>query len=173
MAGVEIDVSQVQAFVDRLGQAAKGDFKRELRNFMEGLGEEFLRIVQDEIKRLHVVDTSNLLSSFAKGAGDNVWIIRDSGLTVEVGTNVEYAKYVNDGHWTNPKGVQTRFVPGSWSGSKFEYQPGAKTGMVLKMHWVQGKFYWESALRIMEKMYPKLLDAKVQQWLNKYFSQFI
>lgn len=170
--GVQIDVSQVQAFVDRLGKAAKGDFKKELRNFMEGLGEEFLRILQDEIVRLKVVDTSLLLNSFSKGAGDNVWVMSGDGLTLEVGTNVKYAKFVNDGHWTNPKGVQVRFVPGTWNGSHFEYQPGVKTGMVLKMHWVEGTHYWESALRILEKMYPKLLDAKVQQWLDRYFSQF-
>lgn len=77
--------------------------------------------------------------------------------------------YVNDGHWTNPKGTAMRFVPGVWNGDKFEYIPGAKTGMVLKQKWVQGKPYWDSALRIFERMFPELLEAKMQQWIDRYF----
>ena len=45
----------------------------------------------------------------------------------------------------------------------------AEGGMVLKQHWVEGKHYWESALRILDKMMPDLLDAKLQTWLDEYF----
>jgi hypothetical protein len=119
------------------------------------------------------MDTRLLLASFHEGADGNVWEISDAGLTLEVGTNVSYAAYVNDGHWTNPKGVETRFVPGRWEGDRFIYQPGAKSGMVLKQHWVEGKHYWESAVRIFERMFPNLLDAKLQNWLDKYFGDFM
>lgn len=173
MAQVSIDASEVRDFVERLGQAARGDFKKELNLFLEGLGYEFLRILQDEIIRLKVLDTRQLLASFRKGAAGNIWTLNEGGLTLEVGTSVEYAKYANDGHWTNKKGVERRFVPGVWSGDRFIYQPGAKTGMVLKQHWVEGSHYWESALRILEKIYPKLLDAKLQQWLDNYFKDFL
>lgn len=172
MAQVSIDASNVQAFLNKLGQAANGDFKKELELFLEGLGMDFLRIIQDEIMRLKVMDTRLLLSSFEKGAQDNVWVFDAGNLTLEVGTNVEYAKYVNDGHWTNPKGVERRFVPGVWSGDRFVYQPGAKTGMVLKQHWVDGTFYWESGLKILKELYPDLLDRKVQDWLDSYFKDF-
>jgi len=173
MAQVEIDVSEVRAFMDRLGQAARGDFKKALALFLEGVGMEFLRILQDEIVRLKVMDTRRLLQSFEKGGADGIWELNEGNLTLEVGTNVKYAKYVNDGHWTNPKGVAMRFVPGVWNGSKFEYQPGADTGMVLKQKWVEGKPYWQSAIRILERIYPKMLEAKLEEWLQEYFKDFM
>ena len=115
-------------------------------------------------------DTRQLLASFEKGEQGNVWELSDGDLTLEVGTNVDYASYVNDGHWTNPKGVQYRFVPGYWlDDGRFIYDPSAEGGMVLKQHWVEGKHYWESALRILDKMMPDLLDAKLQTWLDEYF----
>ena len=166
---VTFDLSEFQAFFDKLKQAASGDFKKEIALFLEGMGTEFLRIVEDEIIRREVMDTRLLLSSFQQGGGDNVWELDESGLTLEVGTNVSYASYVNDGHWTNPKGVDVRFVPGVWQGDRFIYQPGAKTGMILRQHWVEGAHYWESAIRIIEKMFPELMESKLQDWIDQYF----
>lgn len=114
MAQVTFDTVELENFVKRLGTAAQGDFKRALNKFLEGLGIEFLRILQDEIVRRNVLDYRLLLHSFQKGDGENVWTLDENGLTLEVGTNVEYAKFVNDGHWTNPKGIERRFVPGHW-----------------------------------------------------------
>lgn len=170
---VELDTSEFRRFFQRLDQAAAGDFKKEITNFIEGLGYEFLRILQDEIVRRKVMDTRLLLMSFEKGGQDNVWEINEGDLSLEVGTNVKYAKWVNDGHKTNPPGVETRFVPGRWEGHHFVYEPGAKTGMVLKQKWVPGAHYWESGLRILERIYPQLLDAKLQDWLDQYFSDFL
>lgn len=173
MAEVVFDLKEYSAFFSRLRQAASGDFKREMTTFLEGLGEEFLRIVEDEIIRREVLDSRLLLASFHKGSDGNVWEMDEGGLSLEVGTNIDYAAYVNDGHWTNTKGVETRFVPGSWQGDRFVYEPGAKTGMVLKQHWVEGAHYWESAIRIIEKMFPELIEAKLQEWIDKYFSNFV
>lgn len=174
MAGpVEFSLDAFTPFIQRLRQAASGDFKKELETFMEGLGTEFLRVVEDEIIRRKVMDTRLLLASFHEGGDGNVWEVSDGGLSLEVGTNVEYAAYVNDGHWTNPKGVSRRFVPGTWEGDRFVYDPGAKTGMVLKQHWVEGSHYFDSAVRIFEKMFPDILEAKLQDWINSYFSEFI
>ena len=114
MAQVTFDTVELENFVKRLGKAAQGDFKRALNKFLEGLGTEFLRILQDEIVRRNVLDYRLLLHSFQKGDGENVWTLDENGLTLEVGTNVEYAMLVNDGHWTNPNGIARRFVPGLW-----------------------------------------------------------
>lgn len=170
---VDFDFREFKAFFNRLRQAAQGDFKRDLELFVEGIGLEFLRIVEDEIIRREVMDTRLLLASFEKGGEGNAWEMTDNGLTLEVGTNVSYAAYVNDGHWTNPRGVEMRFVPGRWSGDRFIYEPGADTGMVLKQKWVEGAHFWESALRILEALYPALLDAKLQEWLDSYFKDFV
>lgn len=171
MATVEFDMSEFREFFQRMERAARGDFRKELEQFMEGLGNEFLRILQDEIVRRQVVDSRLLLASFEKGNDQNVWEISDGGLTLEVGTNVEYAGYVNDGHWTNTKGVERRFVPGYWEGDRFIYDRSAEGGMMLKQHWVEGAHYWESALRILDRIYPELLERKMQQWLDSYFGR--
>lgn len=166
---VDIDLSQYDAFFRRMKQAANGDFKRELSLFLEGLGNEFLRILEDEIVRRKVMDTRLLLNSFHKGSEDGIWTLDEDGLTLEVGTNVAYASYVNDGHWTAEKGKDGRWIPGHWDGDRFIYEPDAKTGMYLKQQWVPGKHYWESALKILEAIYPNLIEAKLQAWLDHYF----
>lgn len=165
---VEIDYSELSAFFDQVEAAGNGALKEELKKFVEGLGDDFLRIVSEEIIRRKVVDTRLLLNSFQKGSSDGIWSIRDGGFTLEVGTNVEYASYVNDGHWTNPKGVDARWVPGSWNGDRFIYDSDAKTGMLLRQKWIEGRHYWEGAIRIMEKMLPGLMEAKITDWLQDY-----
>lgn len=169
MKYVNIDTSDAGRFFDALEAAARGGFRKELELFLEALGVEFLKYVEDEIIRREVLDTRLLLASFHKGDDNNVWDITDGGLTLEVGSTLKYAGYVNDGHWTNPKGVARRFVPGYWEGDRFIYDPEAEGGMVLKQKWVDGKPYWDSALRILDKMMPEFLDAKLQEWLDNYF----
>ena len=87
----------------------------------------------------------------------------------EVGTNVKYAEYADKGHWLNPKGVNTRFVPGYWQGEHFIYEPGAKTGMLLKQKWIEGSHYWGDAVRCIEDMLPGLMEQKMEQWLQQFF----
>lgn len=158
----------MKQFFGKCNSAGNSDFKKALSVFVQGLGLEFLRVIQDEIIRLKVIDTRLLLSSFHIGDNGNSEL-SEGDLTVEVGTNVEYAKFVNDGHWTCGKGEAMRFVPGRWSGNRFIYDPSAKSGMMLKQKWVEGRHFWESGIKIMEKMIPGLLEAKVQQWMDNYF----
>lgn len=165
MASIEVDISELENFFDKCSRIS-GDLKVQLNAFLEGLGYEFLRVLQDEIISKGVVDTRLLLSSFQKGDKDNVWNLSEGSIELEVGTNVQYAKYANDGHWQN-----RRFVPGKWTGDRFIYDPGAKTGMMLTAKRVEGKHYWESGIKIIEAMLPKFLDAKIQQWLEQYFSR--
>lgn len=169
MKYVDFDTAGADKFFDALEAAARGGFRKELELFLEGLGNEFLRYVQDEIVRRKVLDTRLLLASFHKGNGDNLWELTEGNLTLEVGSTLEYAGYVNDGHWTNPKGVDRRFVPGYWQGDRFIYDPTAEGGMVLKQHFVDGKPYFDSALRILDKILPEFLDNKLQEWLDNYF----
>lgn len=176
MAGgsvIKVDLSEISAFVSRLRAAAKGDFKNEIENFLEAVGDEFLRIVCDEIIRRKVVDSRLLLNSFQKGDGDNVWEWSNGNMKLEVGTNVEYAGYANDGHWTCSKGEIGRFVPGVWNGDKFEYDPGAKTGMYLKQQWVEGKHYWEKSLDTIQKIADEAWNRKLEEWLSKYFGDLL
>ena len=114
MATVDVDVSEFREFFSRIGQAASGDFRHEMELFLEGLGNEFLRVLQDEIIRRKVMDTRQLLASFEKGAQGNIWELTEGDLTLEVGTNVEYASYVNDGRGTGGL-FMTRPRKAAWS----------------------------------------------------------
>lgn len=181
MANVEVNTDELKKFFSRLSAASNGPFKEQVAVWFDAMGMEFLDVIQDEIIRKGVVDTRLLLNSFQKSTKGNVWKISDRGLTLEVGTNVKYAQYVNDGHWTvksssrgafNTKGGVARWVPGVWQGSKFVYKKGAKTGMLLKQKFVPGYHYWESAMVIFEKIFQASLDKKLQQWMDIYFGGF-
>ena len=176
MAGryVSIDTTELRRFIERLNQAGRGkEFEKELSRFLDAIAVEFLSYVQDFIIQAGSVDTRLLLNSFQKSGEGNVFIAQDGGLQIEVGTNVEYASFVNDGHWLNPRGVDMRWVPGEWQGERFIYQPGAKTGMLLKQKWIEGSHYFDDAIRLMERMAPQFMERKIEQWLGQFFSDFL
>ncbi len=176
MAGryVSIDTTELRRFIERLNQAGRGkEFEKELSRFLDAIAVEFLSYVQDFIIQAGSVDTRLLLNSFQKSGEGNVFIAQEGGLQIEVGTNVEYASFVNDGHWLNPKGVDMRWVPGEWQGERFIYQPGAKTGMLLKQKWIEGSHYFDDAIRLMERMAPQFMERKMEQWLGQFFSDFL
>jgi len=135
------------------------DAKRDFTTFLEGEGFKLLDIVQDKIIGMEVVDTRRLLNSFDKGGNDNVWTIKNGGLTLEIGTNVEYAAFVNDGHRQ-----KRRWVPGRWNGDKFIYDPSSNTGMMLTERFVPGKPYWDNAIATFERIFQQ--DG--QQWVDKW-----
>jgi len=171
---VSIDTTELRRFIERLNQAGRGkEFEKELSRFLDAIGVEFLSYVQDFIIQAGLVDTRLLLNSFQKSGEGNVFIAQEGGLQIEVGTNVEYASFVNDGHWLNPRGVDMRWVPGEWQGESFIYQPGAKTGMLLKQKWIEGSHYFDDAIRLMERMAPQFMERKMEQWLGQFFSDFL
>ena len=171
---MSIDTTELRRFIERLNQAGRGkEFEKELSRFLDAIAVEFLSYVQDFIIQAGSVDTRLLLNSFQKSGEGNVFIAQEGGLQIEVGTNVEYASFVNDGHWLNPKGVDMRWVPGEWQGERFIYQPGAKTGMLLKQKWIEGSHYFDDAIRLMERMAPQFMERKIEQWLGQFFSDFL
>ena len=171
---MSIDTTELRRFIERLNQAGRGkEFEKELSRFLDAIAVEFLSYVQDFIIQAGSVDTRLLLNSFQKSGEGNVFIAQEGGLQIEVGTNVEYASFVNDGHWLNPRGVDMRWVPGEWQGERFIYQPGAKTGILLKQKWIEGSHYFDDAIRLMERMAPQFMERKMEQWLGQFFSDFL
>lgn len=94
MSRLDIDMTEFKEFFGKMEQFAKGQFKEELIEYVDTIGFDFLRVVQDEIVRRKVIDTRLLLASFEKGSAGNIWEIADGGLTLEVGTNVEYSRQI-------------------------------------------------------------------------------
>lgn len=164
---LEINCDELKWFSDKMKMAGNGDFKKEIQTYLDDIGKEFLQVIADEIIRLQAVDTGLLLNSFTMDSND--YKLNVGNLTLEVGTNVEYAKFVNDGHFLNPNGVETRFVPGYFEGNKFTYSKNSNAGIMLKQKWVDGKPYYDNALKTIEIMLPNLLEYKVLKWLENYF----
>lgn len=159
-----IDVSQLESFAFKMEQAASG-LKPFMGEVLDDVGEEFLDIVQDEIMSAGNVDTRLLLSSFSKGSGNGVYELDLGALTLTVGTRVEYAKWVNKGHSQKPG----RFVPGVWSGDRFVYIPGAKTGMVLRASTVKGSHFFDKSVEILRRMFPEMAQSKFSEYVKRYF----
>lgn len=134
----------------------------EMVKWLDKAGGDFLEIVQDQIKEAGNINTGDLLKSFTKKAEGNSYELHEGNITLTIGTRVEYASFVNDGHFQSK-----RFVPGIFKGGKFVYTPGADTGMMLKAKFVEGSHYFDNAVIIFEKMFYKDLDKKLQIFLDK------
>lgn len=159
-----IDASELEAFA-RGVEAATADLKPYVGKVLEEAGEEFLNIVQSAIEGAGNVDKGKLLASFTKGGSGNMWELNLGGLTLTIGTNVEYAQWVNDGHRQTPG----RFVPGFWEGGHFRYSPGAKSGMVLKASFVAGSHFFDKSVQVLERMFPQMAGKAFEQFFQRYF----
>lgn len=154
-----------------LKDASEGELREEMATWLDGQAFWFLEEVQKMIIQRGNVVTSRLLNSFSRGDSKNVWKITKRGLKLEVGTNLEYAQLVNDGHFTiDPSsGKTSRWVPGRWKGDRFEYDPNSKEGMLLKLSWVEGSGYWDDAKFIFERMFEANLDAQLDKYMKSKF----
>lgn len=161
------DYSELKQLAKQFEEASK-TAKPFMATVLEDIGEEFLDIVQDEIMRAENVDTRVLLSSFSRGSSDNIFELDAGALTLTIGTTVEYADYVNRGHKQTPG----RFIPGIWNGNGiFRYQPGAKTGMVLKAKKVKGSRYFDKSVRVLKKMINIRIEKLFDEFFDKYFER--
>ena len=120
-------------FVDRCeGVVDKWEDKKKL------LLKKMANICLEEISPLIPVDTSNLVSKFQVGV-----VTPDYA---EVGTNVEYALYVNDGH-----AQHRRFLPVSYLSvkGKKKYIDSSENigGIMLKERYIPGAFFLEKGMQ--------------------------
>lgn len=110
-------------------------------------------ICLEEISPLIPVDTSRLVNSFQVGV-----ITPDEA---EIGTNVEYAIYVNDGHVQHK-----RFLPISYlsAGGRGKYiKPGNTKRIMLKENYVPGKHFLENGMRQAEPRLKSIGESFMQQ----------
>lgn len=159
-----IDVSELEAFA-RSCEAASADLKPYCGKLLEEIGEEFLKIVQEEIERAGNVDYGLLKASFTRYRPANIFDIDLGALTLTAGSRIDYARYVNDGHRQQPG----RFVPGIFEGNKFRYVKGAKTGIILKASFVEGSHYFDKAVKALELAIPKMERSSFDQFFRRYF----
>lgn len=158
------DFSEYRAFFERM-RGASEDFQKELGTWLEAAGIEFLNEVEEQIVQRNVMNSRLLLHSFERGDSGNVWEFDFGALKLEVGSNLEYAVWANNGHHQKPG----RFIPGYWEGDEFVYDRNADGGMVLKAEWVKGKHYFDAALKLFAPQFEKSFEKKLEQWLTQYF----
>lgn len=137
---------------------------------MERLKDRVLRTAglraQEYLDDLTPVQSGRLKGSMTMGGADNVFDLQvGSQSYVVVGTNVEYATYVNDG-FTQEAG---RFVPGFWSSGTFHYVPNYGSGMVLKGKIIPGAKMFEKTMDYLEDDVPQILEFEFRRLYNELF----
>ena len=112
-------------------------------------------IYQSEVKPLVPEDTSRLVDSisvFGEGIPQDY---------IEVGTNVEYALYVNDGHVQHK-----RFLPAerlSVGGRKKYLKNKDQKGIMLSERYVQGKFFFEKGYNASKPRWERAVNSFMEQ----------
>lgn len=159
---INADLSELKEFVQRLENAANGDLRKQYGVWLEALGMEFLNTVQDEIIRLKVLDTRRLLNSFSRGDSDCVFEMDAEGLKLTIGTNVEYAGWVNDGHFAG----STKMFYNTKSGKRFMAR-NVKNLWYGQERWIEGYHYFDISISIFEKIMAASLEKKLNEWLKQ------
>lgn len=124
-----------------------------IRNFLVEMG--MRAIVQT--KKLTPVDTGNLRNNWelsqAYRKGDELYIL--------LFNPTEYASFIEDGHMQ-----RSRWVPGEWQGDRFEYIPGAKTGMMLKEKWIPGHHMARISINKVERELPMRYGRAFKEFIK-------
>ncbi|KYG90380.1 hypothetical protein A0U40_18265 [[Bacillus] sp. KCTC 13219] len=130
-------------------------------NVIEAWIEECLRDMAKKlvrkIKERTPVNTGLLRNSWKVGSIKKTGSIYE----IEVFTEVEYAKFVEEG-------FKAHFVPGYWQGNQFVYDPAAKTGMQVGKPgtYVKGRFMVLLAEFDLEREKRAFLQRKQKQLLK-------
>ena len=108
------------------------EFERKMLDIAEKFPEardKFLKqeaeLIKSRAKMNTPVDTGRLRNTWER--------TQPANCSIEVYNNAEYAAHVEYGHRQ-----KKRWVPGYWKGGHFIYDPGAKTGMMLKERFIDG-----------------------------------
>lgn len=124
-----------------------------LRKFLTEMGMRALA----QTKKLTPVDTGNLRNNWELSQvyrkGDELYIV--------LFNPTEYASFIEDGHMQ-----YSRWVPGEWRDDRFEYIPGAKTGMMLKEKWIPGFHMARISIAKVERELPKRYERALKQFMK-------
>ncbi|WP_400162920.1 HK97 gp10 family phage protein [Brevibacillus sp. TJ4] len=154
--------------LERQYRRLKKQSKREVEAAMDRVarkaGFQVLRGAQDRAP----VRDGVLRESLMVGNPDNIFdlILRGTKAEITVGTNLEYARYVEEG-FTQRKG---QFVPGYWDKEKFIYAPDHPGGMVLKGKRIPGVHYLARSEAEVESVMDELIKEELDDLARRLFS---
>jgi hypothetical protein len=115
----KVNKRDLERLYRHLKENSADEVKEAVSRLARKAGYGVLRGAQDRVP----VRDGVLRRSLSVGRPDNVFefSMKGSHADITVGTNVEYARYVEEG-FTQRKG---QFVPGYWKGGEFRYDPNA------------------------------------------------
>jgi hypothetical protein len=149
VAGSEFSVEGWDEFVENF-ESVVDNWGKKKEVLLKRMGNTY----HSEVIPLVPVDTSRLRDSiFVFGEG----IPQDY---VEVGTNVHYALYVNDGHVQH-----RRFLPADRlsAGGRAKYLKKGAKGIMLSERYVAGKFFMEKGMETAKPRLNKLVESFLVQ----------
>lgn len=113
------------------------------------------------------VDTGALWNSLSRGVKGNVWTFSGStgAFSLCVGSNVGYAKLINDGYTMRTP----HWVPGTIDGTgKFIYQPGVKTGIWVRPRVYRGIKFFDIGFEEMKKEAPEVVRYELERFAERF-----
>lgn len=140
-----------------------------LRNIAEAVGETLLNLVVDEIDKQELIDTGLMWNSFSRGEDANVWEwdVDRNAISIEVGSNLPYARHLNDGYTIH----KAHFVPGFWrANGQFVYDPNSRTGFMAKPREFVGRRYFDIAVEELEGGMNALIIKRLEKELERMLS---
>lgn len=165
-----MNVHDFDGLARRFRALADDGIEQVLRNIAEAAGETLLNLIVDEIDKQGLIDTGALWQSFSRGEDGNVWEwdIDRNALTLEVGSNLPYAYYLNDGYTIEKE----YFVPGYWNGGgSFVYDTGAKGGFMAKPRSFIGRHYFDIAVAEFEEGMNEFIIRRLERELERMLSR--
>lgn len=140
-------------------QKQEDDFDKFVRNFLTMMG--FRLIAQT--KALTPTITGDLKNSWDL---TKVTKVGDS-YQIDLTNHQNYASFVEDGHIQ-----RRRWLPGIWKTSKsgkktFEYQAGAKTGIMLTYKWIPGQHMVRISMGKIEREMQPRFERAFQEFMKK------
>lgn len=149
MADMDFTIEGWEEFVENFGKLAD-KWEEKKAELLRRMG----NIYHSEILPHVPVDTSRLVDSI---------FVFDDGIPqdyIEVGTNVHYALFVNDGHVQH-----RRFLPADRLsvGGRAKYLKEGAKGIMLSERYVQGSFFMEKGFKDAEPRLERLINSFMEQ----------
>lgn len=110
-------------------------------------------IVEGKTIKLTPRDTGNLRASIKSKV--------TSSSTVEIGTNTNYAKAVNDGHRQVRRFLPAKYLSRTVSGRKF-LKKGNTKGIMLKTKFIPGVHFMEKGLQASQNQIDQEIDKMLE-----------
>ena len=151
--GKTLDYRGFEKLLANFKEVQKG-YDQFIRSFLTEMG---MRAIA-QTKKLTPVDTGNLRNNWELSQvyrkGDELYVV--------LFNPTEYASFIEDGHMQH-----SRWVPGEWRGDRFEYIPGAKTGMMLKEKWIPGYHMARISVTKVEFEIPRRYNVAFQKYISR------